>query len=62
MSSLDHNYCKQKRVSHAFVEVQLTGQVHISAAFRMDGFLHKANIWSVESLSSVLDPHVMSEK
>lgn len=62
MSSLDHNYCKRKRVGHAFVEVQLMGQVHVSAAFRMDGFLHKANIRSVEFLCSVLDPHVMSEK
>lgn len=40
MSSLGHHYQEWKRISHAFVEVQLMGQVHMSAAFRMNGFLH----------------------
>lgn len=40
MPSHDHNYGEWKRFDLAFVKVQLTGQVHVSPAFRINSFLH----------------------
>jgi len=47
----------------AFVEeVQLMGQVMPPMLSASMDFCTSANMWSVEFLCSVLDPHVMSEK
>lgn len=40
VSSLDHNYQEWRSIGHASAEVQVMGEVQVSTAFRMNGFLY----------------------